>query len=129
LRHTLIALAAWRGDEVAATKLKEAMRPDPTDPDGDTEVAVAQYAMAVLHNGQGNYDQAQVAAARACETDELGLTNISLPELIEAAERAGRTDIAASALDQFSSRALACNTAWALGLAARSKALTSAGSV
>ena len=129
LRHTLIALAAWRGDEVAATKLKEAMRPDPTDPDGDTEVAVAQYAMAVLHNGQGNYDQAQVAAARACETDELGLTNISLPELIEAAERAGRTDIAASALDKFSSRALACNTAWALGLAARSKALTSAGSV
>src|SRR5690606_34790369 len=78
LRHTLIALAAWRGDDVATTQLKEAMRPDPTGPDGDTEVAVAQYAMAVLHNGLGNYAEAQAAARLACETDELGLTNIGL---------------------------------------------------
>ncbi|MEE6280575.1 ATP-binding protein [Georgenia sunbinii] len=127
LRHTLAALAAWRGDDVAAAQLNEAMLPGPTDPDGDTEVAVAQYAMAVLHNGLGNYAQAQTAARRACETDELGLTNIALPELIEAAVRAGHPDIAASALEQFDSRALACNTSWALGLRAHSRALTCTG--
>ena len=129
LRHTLIALAAWRGDGVGTAQLSEAMLPGRTDPDGDTEAAVAQYAMAVLHNGLGNYARAQAAARRACETDELGLTNIVLPELIEAAVRAGDPDIAASALEQFSSRACACGTSWALGLVARSRALTSAGPV
>src|SRR5690606_6179299 len=128
LRHTLVALAAWRGDDVAA-QLTEAMLAGLTDPSGDTEVAVAQYAMAVLHNGLGNYAQAQAAATRACETDELGLTNIGLPELVEAAMRAGHPDVAASALEQFNSRALACDTSWALGLAARSRALTSVGPV
>ncbi|WP_029136014.1 ATP-binding protein [Nakamurella lactea] len=127
LRHTLVALAAWRGDEVGVAQLNEAMLSGLVDPDGDTEVDVAQYAMAVLHNGLGNYDRAQKAARRACETDELGLANIGMPELIEAAMRAGHPDIAASALEQFSSRALACNTSWALGLAARSRALTIAG--
>jgi DNA-binding CsgD family transcriptional regulator len=81
----------------------------------------------VLHNGLGNYDLAQAAAERACETDELGTRNVYLPELIEAAVRAGRPDIAASPLEQLSARALACNTSWALGLAARCRALTSAG--
>jgi len=85
--------------------------------------------MAVLHNGLGNYAQAQAAARRACATDELGLTNIGLPELVEAAMRAGQRDVAASALEQLGSRALACNTSWALGLSARSRALTSAGPV
>ncbi|WP_219339792.1 ATP-binding protein [Luteimonas salinisoli] len=129
LTHTRIALAAWRGDAGAATQLNEAILRRLSDPDGDTEVAVAQYAMAVLHNGLGNYAQAQAAARRACETDELGLTNISLPELVEAAVRAGQPDIAAGALEQLGSRALACNTSWALGLAARCRALTSAGPV
>src|SRR5690606_16233387 len=81
----------------------------------------------VLHNGLGNYAQAEAAASRACESDELGLTNIGLPELIEASARAGHPEVAASALDRFSARTHACDTSWALGLAARCRALTSAG--
>ena len=124
LMHTLAALAAWRGDEAAVVQLNKAMRPDH---DGDTEIAVGEYAIAVLHNGLGNYAQAQAAAMRACDTDELGLSNIALPELVEAAVRAGQPDVAASAMEEFTSRAGACSTAWALGLAARSRALTSVG--
>jgi hypothetical protein len=67
------------------------------------------------------------AARRACETDELGLTNIGLPEFIEACVRTGQPQRAAVALEQLSSRARAPGTEWALGLAARARALPSPG--
>jgi DNA-binding NarL/FixJ family response regulator len=83
--------------------------------------------MAVLHNGMGDYPAAQDAAARACRAHELTHSNSALPELIEAAVRAGRPERAAAALDEFDSRARASGTPWALGLAARSRALVSTG--
>ena len=129
LRHGPVMLAAWRGDHAASAHLTDLTRGDLANSQGGGEIAVAEYAMAVLHNGHGNYDLAQAAAERACETDELGTRNVYLPELIEAAVRGGRPDSAASALEQLGARALACNTSWALGLAARSRALTSAGAL
>ncbi len=130
LLHTLVALAAWRGDQATAVHLNQEMLRCVADPDSsDTEVAVGQYAMSVLHNGMGNYAQALAAAGRADETGELGLSNIGPPELIEASMRAGHPDIAASALERFDALATACNTSWALGLVARCRALTSAGPI
>ena len=129
LRHGPIMLAAWRGDPVVTAHLNDITQRDLANPEAGGEVAVAQYATAVLHNGLGNYAQAQEAAVRACETDELGLTSVGLPELIEAAVRAGHPDMATSAVEKLSTRAHACNTSWALGLAARSRALTSAGAI
>lgn len=128
LRHGPVMLAAWRGDHAATAGVNDLMRGDRAYPEDGGEVAVAQYAMAVLHNGLGNYADAQAAAARACATDEPGLTSVGLPELIEAAVRAGNPHLAADAVEQFESRALACKTSWALGLAARCRALTSSGS-
>lgn len=127
LRHGPVMLAAWRGDDAGAAHLTDITRRDSANPQGGGEIAVAEYAMSVLHNGLGNYALAQAAAERAQQTDELGTRNVYLPELIEAAVRAGHPDVAASALEQLGPRALACNTAWALGLAARSRALTAAG--
>jgi DNA-binding CsgD family transcriptional regulator/tetratricopeptide (TPR) repeat protein len=127
LRHGPVMLAGWRGDRAAATRLTDITRRDRSNLQGGGEVAVAEYAMAVLHNGLGNYERAQGAAERASETDELGTRNVYLPELIEAAVRAGSPDIAANALEQLQASALACKTSWALGLAARCRALTSAG--
>ena len=129
LRHGPVMLAAWRGDEVATNHLNDLMLGDLAYPDGGGEVAVAQYSMAVLLNGLGRYAEAQAAAARACATDEPALTSVGLPELIEAAVRAGHPDVAADAMEQFDSRARACDTSWALGLAARSRALTTEGSI
>lgn len=127
LRHGPVMLAAWRGDRAAVTHLNDITRRDVTNLQGGGELAVAEYAMAVLHNGLGNYELAQGAAERARDTDELGARNVHLPELIEAAVRAGHPNIAASALEELQARALACNTSWALGLAARGRALASAG--
>ena len=129
LRHGLVMLAAWRGDHVGTVHLTDITLGDLANPDGGGEAAVAQYAMAVLHNGSGNYAQAQAAAARACDADEPGVAIVCLPELVEAAVRAGDPDTAANALDHFSPSALACGTSWALGLAARCRALTSVGPI
>ena len=129
LHHGPVMLAAWRGDHAVISHMNGLLLGNIAYPDGGGEVAVAQYAMAVLHNGLGNYAEAEAAAARACETDEPGLPSVGLPELIEAAVRAGHPTIAANALERFTSRALACDTSWALGLAARSRALTSAGPI
>jgi DNA-binding CsgD family transcriptional regulator len=127
LRHAHVILSAWRGDQAETTALNETIANDGTYPDEGAEVSLAQYAMAVLHNGLGNYSEAQEAAARACRSAELSISSAGLPELIEAAVRAGEPERTALALEQFSSRADACGTSWALGLAARSRALTSAG--
>lgn len=127
LLHSQLILAAWRGNQDEVTKLHEAVVREAAGRGHGTEISLAQYAQAVLHNGLANYAAAQEAAARACESDELNHSNLALPELIEAAWRADEPRVASSALEQLSSRASASGTAWALGLAARSRALTSSG--
>ena len=57
---------------------------------------------------------------------ELSLSTVALPELVEASS-CGRSGARRAALEQLSSRARASGTSWALGLAARSRALISAG--
>ncbi|WP_198165816.1 ATP-binding protein [Agromyces laixinhei] len=127
LRHAHTILAAWCGDRAVTTELSDLTFHDASYPEDGAEVALAQYATAVLHNGLGEYPAAQEAAARACSTDELSISSVSLPELIEASVRAGDPERAALALERLSSRARACGTPWALGLEARSRALTSTG--
>lgn len=126
--HAQLILSAWRGQaeetgQIQATLTREAARGG-----DDTEVSLTQYAMAVLHNGLGDYPAAQEAAARAFASDELNHSNLAHPELIEAAWRTGEPERAAAALEQLGSRARAARTPWALGMAARSQALTSTGS-
>jgi hypothetical protein len=58
-----IMLAAWRGDRATTAHLVDVMLGDVAYPDDGCEVAVAQYATAVLHNGLGNHAEAQAAAA------------------------------------------------------------------
>ncbi len=127
VNSTLLVLAAWRGlpGETAArhtTTVQEAIARG----DEGTEVSLAHYARAVLHNGSGDYGAAGEAAARACGTD-LTISNIALPELVEAASRAGEPERAAAAAEELDARARAAGTEWALGLAARSRALVTGG--
>lgn len=127
LRHAHIILAAWRGDRAEVTELNDLTRRDPRFPEDGAEAALADYALAVLNNGLGEYAAAQQAAERACDSVELSLSSVGLPELIEASMRAGDAERAALALEQLSSRARASGTSWALGLEARSRALTTPG--
>ena len=127
LLHARLILAAWRGQTQETTEIHEALEQDAARRGDDTEVSLAQYGMAVLHNGLGQYDAARTAAARAFRSDELSHSNLAHPELIEAAARSGEPDLAATAMEDLCARAHVSGTAWALGMAARSQALTSAG--
>jgi DNA-binding CsgD family transcriptional regulator len=83
---------------------------------------------ALLYNGLGRYQRALKAAERACEyPQELGFSTVVLPELIEAASRSGRSDLAIAALHRLTRTTRATGTDWALGIEARSAALVSEG--
>nr|WP_275403735.1 LuxR family transcriptional regulator [Nocardioides jishulii] len=127
VEHAHLILSAWRGDQTKTTELRDVIAQDAAHPDGGTEESLAQYSLAVLHNGLGNYAAAHEAAARACESPEVSLSNLAHVELIEAAARAGQMERAAEAAAQVCSRARASGSPWALGIAARSDGLVSAG--
>ncbi|MEJ2863718.1 ATP-binding protein [Actinomycetospora flava] len=126
-RYAQLALAGWRGREADTAELTAAGAEDAGGRGAGAEATFAQYALAVLHNGLGDYPSALQAAARASASDDPPTSSLALPELVEAAVRAGAPERAAAALEELTSRAAASGTPWALGLAARSRALTSTG--
>jgi DNA-binding CsgD family transcriptional regulator/tetratricopeptide (TPR) repeat protein len=127
LRVAELFLAAWSGHEAGALHVHAATAQGASWPGDGEEATLSQYALAVLQNALGEYPAAQEAAVRASASDELATGNLALPELVEAAVRAGRPGPAAAALEELSARARASGTPWALGLEARSRALTSNG--
>jgi len=89
-------------------------------------LTVVEWASAVLACGSCRYEDALIAAQRASEhADELAVSGWALVEVIEAASRLGKTDLAIDALRRFTEITRASGTDWALGIEARSKALVS----
>ncbi|GAA1993205.1 LuxR family transcriptional regulator [Catenulispora subtropica] len=84
----------------------------------------AHYSLTILELGAGRYPEALAWARLAYESDMLGLSNRLLPDVIEAAVRAGDPVLASAALARLTERAPLSGTPWALGLLARSRALT-----
>jgi DNA-binding CsgD family transcriptional regulator len=82
----------------------------------------------VLCNGLGRYEEALAAAQRASEDSHADLfANWAAAELIEAAARSAVPERAEGALQWLAESARASGTDWALGIAARSRALVSDG--
>jgi DNA-binding CsgD family transcriptional regulator len=125
--YTSLVLAAWRGEEQGARALIDAARDDARRRGEGIALTTASFAAAVLYNGLGRYDAALTAASDAAEIDELGLFGWSLVELVEAASRSGQPDAGMEALEILSERARVTGTNWALGTAARSRALLTDG--
>jgi DNA-binding CsgD family transcriptional regulator len=116
-------VAAWRGNEAQALELIEAGRPDAAARGQGMALSMIECANAALFNGLGRYDEALAPAQRACAQDDLSLYALALVELIEAAVRTNRPELAATALERLSERTRASGTEWALGIEARSRAL------
>jgi DNA-binding CsgD family transcriptional regulator len=119
-----LLLAGWRGQ--ASSRFDAAIQDAAARGEGLASAGV-EYATAVLHNGLGHYQTAFVAARQATEYDELGFGVWILPELIEAAARTGRDDVAAATLDQLSERSNYSRSQWAHGIEDRSRALLTSG--
>ena len=120
-------LAAWRGNEAEALELVDAGRQDATARGQGMALSMIECADALLCNGLGRYEEALVAAERACAQDDLSLYALALVELVEAAVHSNEPTVARAALERLSERTRASGTDWALGIEARSRALLTDG--
>ncbi len=127
LKYTQFLLAAWRGERTEMSSLIETGLPNAIARGEGRALTWAEYANALLYNGLGEYEAALAAALAACGHDDLGLVGWALIELVEAAARCDRPDIAAATLGRLAERTEASGTDWALGIEARSRALLSDG--
>jgi DNA-binding CsgD family transcriptional regulator len=122
-----LLLAGFRGDEAQTSVVIEASEPAAIARGEGVVLTIGEHARAVLCNGLGYYQAALDPAQSASAQDELMFSVWSLPELVEAAARCGRTELAAGALERLCERTRAAGTELALGIEARSRALLSDG--
>jgi DNA-binding CsgD family transcriptional regulator len=119
-------LAARRGRQAEAAPLIEATLAEAEAYGHGIAVAHAHWAAAILHNGLGRYEEALAAACLASEdTSALHVSMQALPELVEAAARAGQDGLACDALKQLAEITQPCGNDSALGIEARCRALLS----
>jgi DNA-binding CsgD family transcriptional regulator len=91
-------------------------------------IQYACWATAILENSLGRYQDALVAAGQASnDTPELFVSDWALVELVEASARTGHDGLAVDAAERLVDATSASGSDWALGVAARSRALVSQG--
>jgi DNA-binding CsgD family transcriptional regulator len=123
-----LVLAGLEGREDRASTLIDATIEEFTAGGQGTAVQYARWSRSVLRGGQGRYREAMVAAQEASDdTPELFVSVWAAIELVEAARRCNDTELAHEALERVLAATAVARTDWALGIAARSRALLSHG--
>ena len=126
--YAAVALVAFRGREAEASELIEATRVEVLRRGEGAGLTFVLWASAVLYNGLGRYEDALAAAVQAREDSNAAwFRTWGLVELVEAAARCGKRELAVDALDRLSQTTAASGTDWALGVEARSRALLTEG--
>jgi DNA-binding CsgD family transcriptional regulator len=126
--YSALGLAVFAGRQAEAATLIEAISADVSLRGEGVGITIIEWLSAVLNNGIGNYQAAVEAAQRSTEyLVEMITPPWSAVELIEAAARSGRAEMAADALTQLAVSTTASGSDWALGIEARSRALLSDG--
>jgi DNA-binding CsgD family transcriptional regulator len=126
--YAALTLAAFEGHEAEAVELIETATNEVIRRGEGQGLTFIHWAAAVLHNGLGHYEEALASAQQSAEDPlEVRLGTWGLVELIEAAARNGKAELAVDALDRLTPTTAASGTDWALGVEARSRALLSEG--
>ena len=125
--YARLALVAWRGRAAEVSQLAASVTDEVLERGEGLGLSAAQWALATAYNNLGRYEQALAAAQRAGDYHDLGFSDWSLAELIQAAVRCGRPGDAADALARLAAQAGDCGSDWALGIEARSRALLAEG--
>jgi DNA-binding CsgD family transcriptional regulator len=125
--YALLRLLALQGTEAeAAAPIASAI--ELAAPGGQGMASAwAHWAGAVLGNGLARYEEAASAARQATADPRNWWSMWVLPELVEAAARAGDTGLAREAFERLANTTRPCGTEFALGIEARCRALLSAG--
>ncbi|MFB4306635.1 AAA family ATPase [Actinomadura sp. GTD37] len=124
-QHTKLLLTALQGKEAEATALIAATIEEAGAGGQLSGVASAQWATAILCNGLADYDRALSAARATIQSANTLVSQWALPELVEAAVRAGDDAAARGALTELADTAEPCDTDWAQGILSRCRALLS----
>jgi DNA-binding CsgD family transcriptional regulator len=125
--YAALALVSLQGREAEAVQLIEAATREVVRRGEEQGLAFIHSVTAVLYNGLGRYEEALAAAQQAAEDSrEVRVALVEL-ELIEAAARSGRAELAVDALGRLSQTTAASGTDWALGVEVRSRALLTEG--
>ena len=124
--YTLLRLRALQGREAeAAAPIARALEHAETQGQG-LSATYAHWASAVLNNGLARYEEAASAARRATSNAiEPWHVMWALPELVEAAARAGDVELAVDALERLARTTQPAGNDLALGIEARCHALLS----
>ena len=118
---------AWRGRENEVRRIAAAVAPEAVGAGGGIEkIVFAQFCLAVLELGLGNYPAALNCALVVYDDDAPLYGTVVLPDLVEAAMRCDAARPAEAALGRLAERAVTTGTPVALGLLARSRALLAA---
>jgi DNA-binding CsgD family transcriptional regulator len=120
-----VLLAGCRGNETEGLAVIEASEAAAIARSEGVVLTFGEHARALLHNGLGQHAAALAPAQSASQADQLMVSVWSLPELVEAAARCGRLELAADAVERLSERTQAAGTTLALGIEARARALVS----
>jgi DNA-binding CsgD family transcriptional regulator len=117
-------VAAVRGRESEAPQLMDRAASEAVSRGEGLGSAITDCPRAILFNGLSRYDEALAAVGHAGEQpSEIGSSTRGIAELVEAAARSGRDELAQTALERLAERTRASGTEWALGVEARSRAL------
>jgi ATP/maltotriose-dependent transcriptional regulator MalT len=115
-----LLLVAYQGQPTALAALED----EPIGPADGYALESIALARAVMNNGLRHYPEALEAAANASRLSAFGQE--ALPELVEAAVRAGQPDLGRRALSRLSELVVP-ESDWALGVEARCRALLEQG--
>jgi DNA-binding CsgD family transcriptional regulator len=123
-----LSLAALQGNESGLTALVDAAAPELAKRGEGAGMTAVGMANAVINLGLGRYQEALPGAQLATASPgTIATPPWAIAELIEAAVRTGKHDLAADAYERLADMTDASGTDWALGIQARSHALLSSG--
>jgi DNA-binding CsgD family transcriptional regulator len=126
--YVALARVTFQGRGAEAARLIEAATREVMGRGEGWGLTFTQWVTAVHENGLGRFEEALAAAQQAGEvTHASWWRDWGLVELIEAAARSGKPELAVDALGRLSQITAASGTDWALGVEARSRALLSDG--
>ena len=123
-----VELFAWQGRDEETRSIVDALTNDIAAVAGaGVAVNLALVSLVILELSEGGYEAALARGWVLFEQDVPPQGTNVLPDLVEAAVRAGDRERAHAALERLTERAQASATPWGLGLLARSQALVAAG--
>ena len=125
--YAQLLLAAFRGRTDALSWIESTIR-DARTSGQELGVQWAEWVSAILFNGLALYDRALASAQRAADEEpQVQFSPWASTELVEAAVRSARPEVATGALERVMSATAPCHTDWSLGIQARCRALVSDG--